>query len=194
MRIISGKRRGAMLAVPQGSIVRPTAERVREGLFNILIGGRYGKPMKARVVADVFAGTGGLGLEAWSRGAGQIVFIENNSLALPILEMNIKKLGLSLGIEEDATIIRRDATRNFTWPAPPAELVFLDPPWVYADADRDFAHDALLNLIEIGAIADGGLISIEHDHRRPTTLPQGVAALETRKWGKSACTIARYAL
>lgn len=76
MRIISGKRRGALLNVPSGGLVRPTADRVRQGLFNLLMGGRYGKPLDGVVVADVFAGSGALGLEAWSRGAETIVMVE----------------------------------------------------------------------------------------------------------------------
>lgn len=188
MRIISGKRRAALLAVPDGGRVRPTADRVREGVFNLLTGGRYGQPLKAPVVADVFAGTGAMGLEAWSRGAEQIVFVENDRIALAALEANISKLDLG----DAAAVVRRDATRNLAWPAAPAELVFLDPPWIYQDDDRDLAHESLVNLIGLGAIADGALICIEHDHRRPATITDGITMLETRKWGKSACTIGRF--
>ncbi len=188
MRIISGKRRGAQLVVPEGGIVRPTADRVRQGLYNLLQGGRYGKPFEVAVIADVFAGSGALGLEAWSRGADDIVFIENNPTAIKSLTANIEKLDAG----DDVTVIRRDATRNMAWPTAAAGLVFIDPPWQYHDDDPDLALLALTNLINMGAVATDALISIEHDTRRPAQLPHGVEHLETRNWGKSACTICAY--
>ncbi len=188
MRIISGKRRGALLNVPSGGLVRPTADRVRQGLFNLLMGGRYGKPLDGVVVADVFAGSGALGLEAWSRGAETIVMVESNPTALACLDANIQKLDAG----DNVHVIRRDATRNLAWPSAPAGLIFLDPPWQYHDDDPDLAAMALKNLISLGHVADGALISIEHDRRRPAHLPDAVEALETRQWGKSACTLGRY--
>lgn len=188
MRIISGKKRGALLAVPEGLSVRPTADRTREGLFNLLTGGRYGKPLEARVIADVFAGSGSMGLEAWSRGAMQVVFIENGEDAFAALEGNIAKLGCGDAVRA----LRRDATRRLAWPAAPAGLVFLDPPWRKHDADPDLAGEALENLLAAGAIADDALISIEHDHRRLPELPAGMTHLETRRWGKSACSLYRH--
>ena len=188
MRIISGKRRGAQLAVPEGGVVRPTADRVRQGLFNLLLGGRYGKALDVPVIADVFAGSGALGLEAWSRGADDIVFVENNPIAMKALEANIQKLDA----EDETTIIRRDATRSMAWPTAPAGLIFIDPPWQYHDDDPDLALLALSNLINMGAVAPDALISIEHDARRPAHLPHGVEHLETRNWGKSACTLCAY--
>lgn len=188
MRIISGKRRGAVLTAPEGGIVRPTADRVREGLFNTLLGGRYGNPLDVPVVADIFAGAGTMGLEAWSRGAKQVIFVENNSTALAALEKNITKCAST-----DATfVVPRDATRRLAWPAAPAGLLFLDPPWRKSADEPDLAHLALQNFIALGLIAPSALISIEHDHRTAPELPSGILPLETRKWGKSACTIARY--
>lgn len=188
MRIISGKKRGAQLSAPDGGVVRPTADRTREGLFNLLTGGRYGQPFQTRVVADVFAGTGCLGLEAWSRGAMQVIFIETHDQALAALQANINKLGCGDAVR----VLPRDATRRLAWPAAPAGLIFLDPPWQKTDTDTDLAELALDNLISIGAVADQALISIEHDHRRTPHLPASVVLLETRRWGKSACSICRY--
>jgi len=188
MRIISGRRRGAVLTTPEGGVVRPTADRVREGLFNTLLGGRYGKPLDVPVVADIFAGAGTMGLEAWSRGARQVIFVENNASALAALEKNITKCA-----SKDATfIVPRDATRRLAWPAAPAGLLFLDPPWRKSAEEPDPANLALQNFIRLGFIAPSALISIEHDHRSPPELPLGISWLETRKWGRSACTIARY--
>lgn len=188
MRIISGRRRGAVLSAPEGGLVRPTADRVREGLFNVLTGGRYGRVLESPVIADIFAGAGMLGLEAWSRGARQVVFVENSPLALNALNANIAKLDAG----DAAVVVPRDATRRLAWPAAPAGLVFLDPPWIRQDGDDDLARAALDNLISIGAIADGAIISVEHDHRRPAELPATCHLIDTRRWGKSACTLARF--
>jgi len=188
MRIISGKRRGAVLAAPEGGAVRPTADRVREGLFNTLLGGRYGRPLDVPVVADIFAGAGTMGLEAWSRGARQVIFVEDNPAALAALKANIDKCATG----DASFILPRDATRRLAWPAAPAGLLFIDPPWRKKDSDPDLALLALENFIRLGLVAPAALASIEHDHRRPPELPAGFAVLETRKWGKSACTIARF--
>ena len=188
MRIISGKKRGTNMMAPEGGQVRPTADRVREGLFNILSSRKYSDTLSSPVIADIFAGTGMLGLEAWSRGAAQVVFVENNSAALAALKANISRLDMA----DAAVVVPRDATRNLAWPAGPAGLIFLDPPWRKTDDDPDLAHDALINLIGIGAVAEGAIISIEHDRRRPATLTPGCSHLETRQWGKTAYTLIRY--
>ncbi len=188
MRIISGKRRGAILECPEGGRVRPTADRVREGLFNVLASGTYGDVLASPVIADIFAGVGSLGLECWSRGAPQIVFVERDQIALAALYHNIKKLGLG----DAAAVLNRDATSTLVWPAEKANLIFLDPPWIRNDDDDDLAFMALENLIKHDVIADGALISIEHDHRRPAALPPSISYLDTRKWGKTACTLAQF--
>ena len=189
MRIISGKKRGTVLAAPDGGEIRPSADRVREGLFNILAGGKHGPALESPVVADIFAGTGMLGLEAWSRGARQVVFVENNPVALAALKANMRRLGPG----DAGVVVPRDATRRLAWPAAPAGLVFLDPPWRKTDDDPDLALAALENLAGLGAVADGALLSIEHDRRRPARLPGNCELLETRRWGKTAVTLARFA-
>lgn len=191
MRIISGTKRGAILNCPEGGTVRPTADRVREGLFNVLSSGRYGDVLASSVVVDAFAGIGSLGLEAWSRRKvnevdQRYVFIENNRHALEILNSNIKKLKL----DDAAVVINRDVQAQLSWPVGKAGLVFLDPPWIHNDDDPDLALLALDNLIQLDTIEYGALISIEHDYRRPAALPSSCKYLDTRKWGKTACTFA----
>lgn len=186
MRIIGGKKRGTLLATPDSNLIRPTKDQVREGIFAILKGGRYRLAFDTLVVADVFAGTGAMGLEAWSQGAKQVIFIEQNRVALEILEKNIKKLGLG----GDAIIIDQDATAPILWPAPPADLIFLDPPW--QRQNDDLAHGALVNLIDSKALAPNAIISIEHDRRGVPLFPEQIEILETRQWGRTACTLMRY--
>src|SRR3954452_15536535 len=101
LRIVGGVHRGRRLVVPPGDAVRPTSDRAREALFNILSHGEFaseGLPFAERPVLDAFAGTGALGLEALSRGAGSVVFIENGREALTVLRRNVRELG-----EEDRT-------------------------------------------------------------------------------------------
>lgn len=188
MRIIGGKKRGVRLESPDGGSVRPTADRVREGLFNILSSGQFGGTLDGSVVVDLFAGVGSMGLEAWSRGAGGVTFIEKNPAALEILYSNIEKLGCGGYV----SVIESDATLPFAWPLSPAEMIFVDPPWRRHEDDADLALLGLENLIALGAIADGGVIAVEHDYRRPASVPSSMTILDCRKWGKTAVTLARF--
>src|SRR5690348_6180957 len=127
LRIVGGVHRGRRLVVPPGDAVRPTSDRAREALFNILSHGNFaagGLPFAGRPVLDAFAGTGALGLEALSRGASAAAFIESDRAALAVLRRNIA----TLGEEDRASIVTGDATR------PPRVLfacavAFLDPPY-----------------------------------------------------------------
>jgi 16S rRNA (guanine966-N2)-methyltransferase len=127
MRIVGGRLRGRRLTAPPGDTVRPTSDRAREALFNILSHGHFasgGVPFAGAVVLDAFAGTGALGLEALSRGAAQAVFFERDPEALAILRRNVALVGESARAE----ILPYDATR------PPragvrCALLFLDPPY-----------------------------------------------------------------
>src|SRR5262247_1742663 len=123
MRIVGGRLRGRALAAPKSNAVRPTADRLRESLFNILIHA-YDDPVSGARVLDLFAGTGALGLEALSRGAAFALFVDDAAEARALLRENIAALGLG-GITR---IFRRDATRLGTaHPVEPFSLVFLDP-------------------------------------------------------------------
>ncbi|MCG6884277.1 MAG: 16S rRNA (guanine(966)-N(2))-methyltransferase RsmD, partial [Silicimonas sp.] len=129
MRIIGGRFRGlGLAAVGKGDAaahLRPTTDRVRESLFNILEGGRFGDPIAGVQVLDLFAGTGALGLEALSRGAAAVTFVESGRVALRLLNANIEKTReRSL-----CRVVTADATRLQVNAGQPADLVFLDPPY-----------------------------------------------------------------
>ena len=124
MNIIGGKKRGSKLALCTSKAVRPTAQRTREALFNILQGGRFSLSLSEANVIDLFAGTGAIGLEALSRGARSCIFVEQDQDALQTLQANISKLKL----ENCAHILAKDARQIHSWPGPRAELVFADPP------------------------------------------------------------------
>jgi len=129
MRIIGGTHRGLHLA-PVGTgdaaaHLRPTSDRVRESIFNLLINGGYGNPVAGARVLDLFAGTGALGLEALSRGASHATFVDDGATARNLLRRNIDLMRVA----DQTEILRRDATKPGPNPGAPYTLVFLDPPY-----------------------------------------------------------------
>lgn len=161
-----------------GRALRPTSDRVRESLFNLLEHGGFGDPVPGAIVLDVFAGTGALGLEALSRGAERVTFIETGRVALGLLAENIAKARA----EDMTEVIRRDATRPGRTAAPPATLVFLDPPY-----GRGLGEKALAALNAAGWIAQRALIVWEESAEQPA--PEGFRLIETRSYGASVLTI-----
>src|SRR5213082_3795928 len=135
MRIVGGRLRGRALAAPKSQAIRPSADRLREALFNILVHA-YGDPITGARVLDLFAGTGALGIEAISRGAAFALFIDNGTEARALLRNNVEALGLG-GMTK---VFRRDATSlGPAHPMEPFSLVFLDPPYGRGLADRALA-------------------------------------------------------
>jgi len=183
MRIVGGRHRGRRLAAPEGLAVRPTADRTREALFNILTQGRLARARASLAgarVLDAFAGTGALGLEALSRGAREAVFMENQAAALAALEANLAALG-----ERDAGLVLRCDVLH-----PPAEtggacdLVLLDPPY-----GQGLAAPALSALAAAGWLAPGALVSVELIKGEEVTPPPGFEALDQRSYGKARLVI-----
>lgn len=176
MRIIAGKHRGRRLLAPPGETVRPTSDRAREGLFNILSHGQLaaeGNPFAGVAVLDAFAGTGALGLEALSRGAAEAAFIEQDREALATLRQNIAVLGES----GRARIVPGDATRPPRAPYPYA-LAFLDPPY-----RSGLAAAALGALEAAGWLMPQALAIIELAAREELTPPAGFFLLDERTYG-----------
>ncbi|MFT8309518.1 16S rRNA (guanine(966)-N(2))-methyltransferase RsmD [Acetobacter malorum] len=164
MRIIAGARKGRMLAAPSGTTTRPTADRVRQALFDILLHAPWGGPdllTNARVL-DVFAGTGALGLEALSRGAEHATFFENDRPALSALRTNIA----GCKWEDRSKVIPRDVTKPTRAPAP-CSLLFLDPPY-----RQDLPARTLAALHAQGWIASGAIAVIETAAQEPLPLLQ----------------------
>lgn len=181
MRIVAGRFRGRTLASvgkgDPGAHLRPTTDRVREALFNMLGGGRFGDPFDGARVLDLFAGTGALGLEALSRGAEHVTFVESGRKAQGLIRENVR----SLGIVGEATLIGRDALKL---PAAetPVTLVFLDPPY-----GKDLGAKALASARAGGWIAPGALVVWEENG--PQVAPEGFALLETRRYGDTHVTL-----
>ena len=130
MRIISGVNKGRNLVdLGKGDSLahlRPTSDRVRESIFNLIIGGRFGNKLENCYILDMFAGTGALGLEALSRGAKSVLFIDNGQRAIQLLRKNVSICGM----ENKATIVKTDATKKLPIPQKNSfDLVFIDPPY-----------------------------------------------------------------
>ncbi len=180
MRIIAGQWRGRALLAPAGDSTRPTSDRAREGLFSMLAS-RLGSFEGLRV-ADLFAGTGALGLEALSRGAAHCTFIEREHSALAAIGRNIRKLGA-----EARTEVRPGPVERAARPREPFDLILMDPP--YGQGLEQIALD------RIGSdswIAEGGWISIEKGPE-PLRLPEGLEIEAERRFGKAHLLLLRQA-
>lgn len=185
MRVVGGRLRGRALLAPKDDAVRPTSDRVREAVFNILEHGIDDFAIDGANVLDLFAGTGALGIEALSRGAAQGVFVENVAASRALLQENFQALGLG-GI---ATIFRRSAVdlgaayRKLSF-----QLVFADPPY-----DKGLAEQAIAAAIENGWLSDGAVIVIEERAGVEVVWPAGCTALDQRTYGNTQIAIGRYA-
>lgn len=183
MRIIGGTHRGTALAAvgkgDAGAHLRPTTDRVRESLFNVLQGGRFGDPITDAQVLDLFAGTGALGLEALSRGAAHVTFVDSGRVAGKLIRDNITKLRR----QADTTQISADIARL---PAgTPCDLIFLDPPY-----GQGLGARALQAAQRGGWIAPGALIVWEEN--TPQIASVGFTALDQRRYGDTWVTFMRY--
>jgi len=180
MRIIAGKWRGRPLAAPPGDATRPTSERAREALFSMLVS-RLGDFEGLRV-ADLYAGTGALGLEALSRGAAHATFVENDRVAIAVLKANIMKCDADLA----TTVIQAPMQAIGRAPAP-FDLLLLDPPY-----GEGHAVPALARLLEYGWIAPHALVSVEAA-KGEAIEPPGFTFETVRAHGKARLHLLRLA-
>src|SRR3979411_1094320 len=173
MRVVGGRLKGRTLASPASRDIRPTADRLRESLFNILIHA-YGDPIDGSLVLDLFAGPGALGIEAISRGAKFALFVDNGAEARALLRNNVEALGLG-GVTK---VYRRDATDlGPAHPVEPFSLVFLDPPYA-----KGLAEKALLSLRDGGWLTPGALLLVEEAKAAAFAAPAGFEELERRAY------------
>lgn len=173
MRIVGGKLRGRTLVGPKGQGLRPTADRLRESLFNILIHA-YGNPVNGARVLDLFAGTGALGLEAISRGAAFTLFVDDGAEARALLRANVDALGLG----GTTRIFRRDATKlGPAHPVEPFSLVFADPPY-----GQGLAEKALASARDGGWLKPDALIVVEESKAASFRPPDDFEELERRPY------------
>lgn len=184
MRIVGGSLRGLKLAdLGEGDSaahLRPTTDRVREAIFNLLVNGTHGNPVPGARVLDLFAGTGALGLEALSRGAAQATFVDDGATAQALIRSNIAKAR----VQTETDVLRRDATRLGDNRGAPYHLVFLDPPYAGGLGER-----AIVQAIGGGWLAPGAMVVWEEG--RPPLVPAVLKQIDQRRYGDTVVTLAR---
>ena len=184
MRIVAGSHRGRRLKTPAGDALRPTRDRIREALFNLLAHNKWrDAPLpEGAAVIDGFAGTGALGLEALSRGAAHVVFLENDREALNLLRENVALFDAA----DRITILNCDATRPGR-ARRACELALLDPPY-----GGGLAEPALEALARGGWLAVGALAAVELAAKEPFTPPSGYEPLDERRYGATRLVFLRW--
>ncbi|MBS0295282.1 MAG: 16S rRNA (guanine(966)-N(2))-methyltransferase RsmD [Proteobacteria bacterium] len=177
MRIISGRFKGKTLKAPDGQATRPTSDRARQAVFNILEHAAWSPGLHGRRVIDLFAGSGALGLEALSRGAAFCLFVETDEAARGAIRENVEAMGLF----GETRVHRRDATDLGPRPAsagPAFDLAFLDPPY-----HKGLGERALASLSADGWLAPGALVVFERGSDEPEPALPGFERLDARDYG-----------
>ena len=183
MRVVGGRLRGRNLASPSSREIRPTADRLRESVFNILMHA-YDNPIEGARVLDLFAGTGALGLEALSRGAVFALFIDDAAEARALVRENVEALGLG-GVTR---IFRRDAIKlGPAHPLPPFSLALLDPPY-----GQGLAEQSLAAARAGGWLIPGALAVVEEAASALFTAPAGFDELERRRYDDTMLIVLRH--
>ena len=177
MRIVGGKFRGLHLATPADQSTRPTSDRVREALFNILAHGIEGLALEGARVLDLFAGTGALGFEALSRGSRYCQFVDERTEARGLIRTNADKLGV-IG---QCKIWRRDATDlGPCAPLPKFDLIFADPPY-----GKGLGEKALTSLVQGDWINAGGIVVLEEVEKAVVADIAGLTLIDGRSYGET---------
>lgn len=178
MRVVSGSARGVSLISLEGLETRPTTDRVKESMFNVLQFELYGKR-----ILDLFAGSGALGIEALSRGAAEATFVDQSKKALDVVQKNLKQTRL----EGQAVLVCEGFERFLKRTDNPFDIVFLDPPYA-----SDFAAKAVGLLLERGLLSDRAVVVLEHDREQADT-DRLLAAFtkKTYRYGKTFVTFYR---
>lgn len=184
LRIIGGRLRGKKLQSVPGVLTRPTASRVRESVFNIL-----SFDVRDKQVLDLFAGTGILGLEALSRGAASVVFVDNDRRPLSVIQKNVS----SCNVDADVRVVKFDLSREWS-PKMPAgdgfQLVFMDPPY-----NQNLVGPTLVRLSSGGLLEKGAIVTVEHSPLEPILTQDTDFVLEDqRKYGKTQVSFLIYSV
>lgn len=178
MRIISGRARGSKLLTIEGLNTRPTTDRVKESLFNLLQYEFYEK-----TVLDLFSGSGALGLEAVSRGAHKAILVDENKACCDIIKKNIAKIRAEeacMVVQSDvSTAIKRQSKETI-------DFVFMDPPY-----HKGLIEPTLVLLIDTGVLKEGAVVSVEHEKTDVFEVPNGFECLKQRSYGITTLSILR---
>jgi 16S rRNA (guanine966-N2)-methyltransferase len=186
MRVIAGAWKGRHIAAPTGRDTRPTADRVREAIFSAVYSAMG--TIEGAVVADLYAGSGALGIEALSRGAASCVFVEIDRRAVSVIQRNLDDLGVAPG---DARILHADVGRigALAEAMGPVSLLLADPPY---RIDAAAFRQVMEALTKRGALEEGALVVYEHAAESAAEWPSGFDAGPTRRYGDTAVSLATY--
>lgn len=187
MRIVGGRLKGRALTAPKGHDTRPTSDKARESVFNILAHASWAPPLVAARAIDLFAGSGGLGFEALSRGAAFCLFVETDAGARGAIRENAE----NLGVIGQCRVHRRDATKLGTKPAglgAPFDVAFLDPPY-----RKGLAAPALAMLAGGGWLAEGAVATVEVAADEAAPEVPGFESLDVRDYGAAKIAFYRFA-
>lgn len=175
IRIVGGTHRGRRLEVPPGDGVRPTADRARESIFNMLAHGAAAVDLEGATVLDLFCGTGAFGLEAVSRGAARAILVDSDPAVLKVAEAN----AATLREHDQVTLLRGDATKALPGRAPaPVAVAFLDPPY-----GKALAEPALVRLAAGGWLAPDARVIVELGRDEPFAPPDAYEVIDERRYG-----------
>lgn len=184
MRIVGGKFKGRQLVTPADQSTRPTSDRVREALFNILVHGIAGFELDGARVLDLFAGTGALGFEALSRGARHCQFVDESAEARGLMRTNAD----NFGVIGQCKIWRRDATDlGPCAPLPKFDLIFADPPY-----GKGLGGKALISLVQGAWINDGGIVVLEETGKAEVADVAGLGLIDERSYGETKVRFFRF--
>jgi 16S rRNA (guanine966-N2)-methyltransferase len=187
LRIVSGEFRGKALVAPKGHATRPTSDRARQAIFNILEHAPWSAGLRGRRVIDLFAGSGALGFEALSRGAGFCLFVETDEAARGAIRENVDAMGLF----GRTRVHRRSAIDLGVRPGadgPAFHLAFLDPPYA-----KGLGEEALARLRDGGWLAPGAIVVFERGSSEPPFSVEGYELLDARDYGAARVSFLRYA-
>jgi 16S rRNA (guanine966-N2)-methyltransferase len=190
LRIVSGAFRGKALAAPKGEATRPTSDRARQAIFNILEHAAWSPSLRGVRVIDLFAGSGALGFEALSRGAAFCLFVETDEAARGAIRENVEALAPNGGLFGATRVHRRDATDLGVRPGgdgPAFDLAFLDPPYA-----RGLGEIALEKLAAGGWLSPGAIVVFERGASEPEVAVAGYALLDARDYGAARVAFFRF--
>ena len=158
MRIISGKLKGHKLNIPKNSLIRPTTDRFKESLFSIINSEKYSSNIDGKYFLDLCSGSGGIGIEAFSRGAKKVYMIDKNQDAINLINKNLSKIELNIELGKNLFVLKQDITKIKKLELPQFDFIYLDPPYnsdIYSIVLKNISHSKIIN--------NKGLVLIETD-------------------------------
>lgn len=180
LRIVSGSAKGRKLKGPKKSTIRPAAARVRKSLFEIL------SPLEGKIVLDLFAGTGSMGMEALSKGAEEVTFVDNDRHAVSLLFENLTRSGFL----PQSYIMKKPALQAIAWLSQKGkryDLIFLDPPY-----NKGYVDSSLEKLKEYPLLEKNGMVVCEHSPQEKPTIFSGLEVADERKYGQTLVTMLKF--